>query len=444
MVLSSLQLPPITPRWMQNVIQNNDLLKNIADAVNGSFHLVHADTFAGNLQSFEDVLKKHKIDARVYYAKKANKAGIWLDVSALFNGYVDVASIEEFSHALCHGIQGSHIGVTGASKSNRLLRLALNHNALVAIDALDELDRAIALAQPCQPLRILLRILPPQFPDSRFGLNPSDLSIALQKCVNNRHAVTMEGFSFHLDGYQVQPRASLAFQLINQCLDARKQGLNAHSISIGGGFACSYVKKGDWDRFQQNIDAEYFHSNKTFPKFYPYHQSPSGAAMLDAILQSNNGIRTLSQALNQADISLLMEPGRALVDGAGMSIFPVLGFKQNDEHGLLTVSGLSMSLSEQWKASEFLPDPYLIQRGESREQIPVQAAIGGSSCMEYDMLSWRKISFPARPRFGDLLIYKNTAGYQMDKNESCFHQIPLPPKIVIWQTENGFKWSADQ
>ncbi|MBB4000710.1 hypothetical protein [Aureimonas pseudogalii] len=126
-----------------------------------------------------------------------------------------------------------------------------------------------------------------------------------------------------------------------------------------------------------------------------------------------------------------------------MSVFPVLGFKRNDEHGIVTVAGLSMSLSEQWKGSEYLPSPILIQRGPSRDQTPVQAAIGGSSCMEYDVLTWRKVGFPAAPRARDLLVYSNTAGYQMDKNESEFHQLPLPPKIVLTQQGGRFLWRRD-
>ncbi|MEV8419056.1 hypothetical protein AB0P45_36665, partial [Streptomyces niveus] len=31
---------------------------------------------------------------------------------------------------------------------------------------------------------------------------------------------------------------------------------------------------------------------------------------------------------------------------------------------------------------------------------------------------------------GDLLVYPNTAGYQMDSNESPFHDLAIPPKVV--------------
>ena len=58
--------------------------------------------------------------------------------------------------------------------------------------------------------------------------------------------------------------------------------------------------------------------------------------------------------------------------------------------------------------------------------------------MEYDMLTWRKVWFERPAEVGDLLIYHNTAGYQMDKNESQFHQLPLPTRFVLEElSEDG-------
>ncbi|HEX8932722.1 MAG TPA: Y4yA family PLP-dependent enzyme, partial [Pseudonocardiaceae bacterium] len=70
--------------------------------------------------------------------------------------------------------------------------------------------------------------------------------------------------------------------------------------------------------------------------------------------------------------------------------------------------------------------------------------VGGASCLEYDMVTWRKIPFPRVPRYGDLLVYPNTAGYQMDKNETEFHQIPLPVRVVLSYTESRFQWRLDE
>ncbi|MED7819937.1 MULTISPECIES: alanine racemase [unclassified Francisella] len=431
--------------WAINIQQNTKLLNNIAYAIDGPFHIINPESFANNLSDFQKILQSHNIAGQVYFGKKANKAGAWLTEVAKLNGAVDVASIPEFVHALSKGIRGENIGVTGAAKSDELLWLSARHGALVAIDALDELERAISIvANINNKLRILLRVLPPNSPNSRFGFNSKDIITALERCKDVKNHINMEGFSFHLDGYLVEPRVEMAFMLIDWCIKAREYGFPSSSISIGGGFACSYVEKEDWNSFKDALNSNDFHANKTFSHFYPYYQSPTGANMLDAILKSSIGNISLTNKLIDTQIKLYLEPGRALLDGAGMTVFPVQGFKKNDEHGIVTVAGLSMSLSEQWKNSEFLPSPILIQRGQPRPQNPISGTIGGSSCMEYDVLTWRKIKFPAEPRYGDLLIYPNTAGYQMDKNESEFHQLPLPPKVVVTQQDEEYFWRIDQ
>jgi diaminopimelate decarboxylase len=43
-----------------------------------------------------------------------------------------------------------------------------------------------------------------------------------------------------------------------------------------------------------------------------------------------------------------------------------------------------------------------------------------------DVISHRLINFSTAPQPGDLLIYINTAGYQMDLLENEFHRHPCP------------------
>lgn len=436
-------LPALEHPWAEAVRANLDLLRQIQRAQPGPCHLIHPATFASNYRAFQQALAQRQVSGRVYYGKKANKASAWLREIAQSDGAVDVASVPELVHALANGVRGEMIGVTGAAKSDELIWLAARHGATLAVDALDELERTIAITRHTAPLRILLRVQP-ENSVSRFGLAAEDLKTALHRCQQVGSQIIMDGFSFHLDGYAVEPRAQFAFTLLDQVKQAREAGFPCSAISIGGGFACSYVSEADWARFNAELHPGQFHAEKKFDRFYPYFQGPTGAAMLGAILDSADNGASLASTLRQANVALYLEPGRALLDGAGLSLFPVQGFKRIAEYGMVTVAGLSMSLSEQWKNSEFLPDPVLVQMAEPRVQDPVMAAIGGASCMEYDVLTWRKISFPAPPCYGDLIAYPNTAGYQMDKNESEFHQLALPPKIVITEENGQFVWRRDQ
>lgn len=436
-------LPAIDPPWMDQVRADPTLLAEMAEAVCGPFHVLYPAQFAMNLAAFIDAMVTAGVDGRVYFGKKANKAGCWPKACADANSGVDVASAPELAHALANGVRGEDLVVTGPAKSKELLWLAARHRCLIAVDALDELERVIAVAASADSVRILLRVLPAANPNSRFGLSNIELEHAIERCVEERAHLVMEGFSFHLTGYDVAPRAWQASELIDRCLAVRSRGLAATSVSIGGGFAVNYVGAGAWQDFLRDYQDSWFHTRKTFSGFYPYHQSPAGAEMLSAILASQvpSDHPDLAAKFARTDTALLVEPGRALLDRSGFTVFPVLGYKDRDGYGIITTAGLSLSLSEQWFASEYLPDPVLWPQTEW--SVPTSACVGGSSCLESDMLTWRKIQFRRVPRAGDLLIYPNTAGYQMDSNESGFHQLALPPKIILSIEQDRIRWRLE-
>jgi diaminopimelate decarboxylase len=440
----AISLPAIEPSWVRRIRADPHLLADISHAVRGPFHVLYPAHFAENLDKFNNALAGAGVEGEVFFGKKANKAGCWLAVCAEADAGVDVASAPELVHALRHGVRGENVMVTGAAKSEELLWLAARHQCLIAVDALDELERVIAVAHPNVNVRVLLRVLPDINPHRRFGLSATELDRALERCLHERQRVITEGFSFHLNGYDVAPRASLASDLVDRCVVVRAQGLAAHSISIGGGFAVSYLDAADWQRFNDKYQASWFHGNKTFTHFYPYHQAPTGADMLAAILASaaDGEYPSLGAKLARTGTRLFLEPGRALLDKCGFTVFPVQGFKKLEDYGIVTVAGLSTSVSEQWKGSEYLPDPILWPSAETGG--PIAACVGGASCLEYDMLTWRKVPFPRAPRYGDLLIYPNTAGYQMDKNETEFHGLPLPAKVVVSPAGDGFRWRLDE
>jgi diaminopimelate decarboxylase len=441
---STISLPAIEPYWVQQILADPQLLADIAHAVRGPFHVLYPECFAENLMAFKNALIGAGVEGEVYFGKKANKAACWLSACAEANAGVDVASTPELVHTIGHGVRGEEVMITGATKSEELLWLAVRHRCLIAVDALDELERVITAARSNVTVRILLRVLPDINPHSRFGLRATELDRALERCVQERERVIMEGFSFHLNGYEVAPRASLASDLVDRCVAARTRGLVANSISIGGGFAVSYLDAADWQRFNEYYQDSWFHGNKKFTHFYPYHQTPTGADMLAAILASKvgGGYTSLGVKCAQTGTRLFVEPGRALLDRCGFTVFPVQGFKKMEDYGIVTVAGLSASVSEQWKGSEYLPEPILWPSAETGD--PIDACVGGASCLEYDMLTWRKVPFPRAPHYGDLLVYPNAAGYQMDKNETEFHGLPLPARVVVSHAGNRFRWRLDE
>ncbi|MFD3553488.1 Y4yA family PLP-dependent enzyme [Streptomyces goshikiensis] len=451
--MNSRPLPtlPVLPDAACEQVLASGLLPELAYAFGGPFHFLLPDAFDTNLRAMQDALASAGVDGFVYFAKKANKAAVFVERAAAGGAGVDVASVAELREALGHGVRGEHLVVTGPAKDPALLHLAVQHGALVAVDALDELDALVttALTGRVRPARILLRVLPTAQPHSRFGLSDTELATALDRCVQAGDAVHMEGFSFHLSGYALQPRADLAARLVDLCLKARVQGLEATRISIGGGLPISYSDADSWHGFLAEQNSGHYHAGKTFHTgdFYPYHSPVAGAEALAALLATRpeSCEQPLAALLRDAGVQLLLEPGRALLHQAGATVFRIQGVKDRDGYRILTVDGTSLSLSEQWFNSEYLPDPFLLAQDTAGPVGTFPASVGAATCLESDMLTWRKIPFRTAPRVGDLLVYPNTAGYQMDSNESPFHDLALPPKVVIDHTDRPRpRWRLDR
>jgi diaminopimelate decarboxylase len=443
------QLPALINPSAQTLLEHHEpLLHDLVRGLGSPLHLMLPRAFDENAMAFKAALRESGVSGQVLYAKKANKAQCIVQRCPSHGLGVDAASLEELSASLAAGVPGHHIGISGPAKHPALLRLALQQECLVAVDSEDELLHVAGLASSLgRKARVLLRWRPPSQVRSRFGMDDAQLDEAVTFCAKRQGHLRLEGFSFHLSGYAIDSRARAAHELIDRCMEARRMGLSCDTIDIGGGFAVRYVDSGAWRDFLAAQAAQHYHANKSFEDFYPYASDCPGAQMLTAIFLVQHGQHTLAERMQAHGLRLLLEPGRALLDQAGITAFRVQGVKDKpaEGYGIVTVDGMSFSMSEQWFNSEYLPDPLLVSANANAEDRPLSAAVAGSSCLDSDMVSWRKLHFPRRPRPGDLLVYLNTAGYQMDSNESAFHELPLPRKVVVELDGTGSPhWRLDE
>ncbi|MGW8554903.1 hypothetical protein [Streptomyces tubercidicus] len=137
---------PAHPDPPLDAVLRSGLPQELAYAFGGPFHLLLPDRFDANTAAFRAALAEAGADGRTYFAKKANKAAVWIERCAMGGTGVDVAAVGELREALGHGVRGEDIVVTGPAKAGDLLRVAVLQGCLIAVDALDELDRVIALA----------------------------------------------------------------------------------------------------------------------------------------------------------------------------------------------------------------------------------------------------------------------------------------------------------
>ncbi|MFD9666559.1 alanine racemase [Rhodococcus sp. NPDC059968] len=452
--MQSVPLPPLTTPWTDAVTGDARLLRSVSDAFGGPVHLLDPTRFTANTLEFAGVFDDAGVTGTVYFGKKANKASAFVDAIADLAADdrrtgrhrrfgIDVASAGEFRQALAAGVRGSDLLITGPHKPTELLTLAVRHDAIVTVDSPTELKALADLSRGLR-VRIMLRALP-SGTTSRFGMTDDELTFAEKLASERPIDITLLGYSFHLSGYSIRDRRDHAHRMIDRIQTVRRTGrLAPDTISLGGGLPISYVHQENWQQFLDPRTPHHFHAGKTFDSYYPYYSATTGAAALRAILtDTDSGATPLAHVCQDNDISLFVEPGRALLDRAGVTVFPILGVKDRSP-GLIIVDGTSLSLSEQWFDTEFVPDPQLVAEHTPVNELPFFASVGASTCLESDMLTWRVIEFPYRPTTGSYLVYHNTAGYQMDSNESAFHDMPIPPKVVVTLDDGHPRWTLDR
>ncbi|UQX03977.1 alanine racemase [Streptomyces sp. RerS4] len=411
------------------------LLADLLDGLGSPLHVVLPEIFEENVAGLRQAFAEAGVTAGILFAKKANKADCYVTSAAALGVGVDVAGAPELVKALAGGVPGHRIGVSGPEKDDALHALAVQHGCLVAVDSLSELRRLAATARLAgREGRVLLRSRTAGQAGSRFGLSAAEREAAVGLCVELADHISLRGFSFHLNGYSTAERATAANEMIEHCLDARRRGAtSAEVVDIGGGLPVRYVDPRLWDAFLEQNEPSHYHGGKSFKDFYPYGGQSAPQAVRAIMAHPVDGAQSLAAKAGRHGVRFVVEPGRALLDQAGFTLYRVQQVddrRDTDGYAIVTVAGSSFSLSEQWFNSDYLPDPLLLSAGPVADEV-FPACVAGSTCLESDLVTWRKIGFPRPVRRGDHLVYLNTAGYQMDSNESPFHDAALPLKAVL-------------
>jgi diaminopimelate decarboxylase len=423
----------------------SDLVKQHGSPLN----LVWPHAFELNTKALQTVLNQHNVCHAIFYGAKANKSQSLLSAAANSGIGVDVSSIHELEAALRAGTPAAQICATGPAKTVVFHQALISAGSLICVDSLEEFNHLKtvieSLAAPAKA-RVLLRYRPASCPKSRFGMGFEDLLECLQRLTREPGNFHFEGFHFHLGGYGFESRAQAFREVTGFVEAAREMGLNPQMIDIGGGLPIRYVEPQAYSRFLQNDNKPDHYYNHVVPdSYYPYGSELTAPQWLTLFLQADHspGL-SIANYLNMQKITLALEPGRSLVDQAAISLFRITRTKKlADNKIVIFVEGSSFSACETWFSSEYLVDPILISTNEL-PNTPTQAYIAGHSCLDDDVITHRLINFGTAPQAGDLLIYVNTAGYQMDLLENEFHRHPLPRRLMATCcTEGNYAFSPD-
>lgn len=434
-------LAPLLHPYIARLIETEpQTLTALINRYGSPLHIVWPQIVQHNVDNFRTVLARHDVRYGMFYGAKANKSPALVRAAVEAGIGVDVSSVYEMRDALRAGIDPSRLCATGPAKTRVFHAALVSCGALISLDSIEEFDDLQALVREIEPdraVRVLLRYRPDGATASRFGMSMEAVLDCLLRLVEQRKDFSLEGFHFHLSGYDAAPRAQAVIESMQLIDAARHFGLDPKILDIGGGLPVRYVDTDHYDTFLREQRAGDYRHGKVPASFYPYGGKTGAAEWLDRLLAMPCAPDlSIAGYLNEQNLTLAIEPGRSLVDQAAISVFRITRVKRLCAgNAVIFVEGSSFSACETWFASEFLVDPILVPAPERRTDgaaaTPIRAYIAGHSCLDDDVVTNRLIAFPVEPHAGDLLVYANTAGYQMDLLENEFHRHPMPRRICI-------------
>lgn len=457
---------PLTPHlhsWITDLRKDKTLLVKTIQEEDSPINIHHLGPFVENIQSYQQVFQKYELRHGIYFARKANKCISFAKQAFNCGQGVDTASLNELRQCLEAGISAQVLLVTAAVKNKNLLELAVENHVTVVLDNRDEylLLRQIAREKK-KNIPVMVRVsgftLNGRLLHSRFGFSLIGAQDLIEEIHSEQGWLGYTGLHFHLNGYAVDERVAA----IEQCIDLidrlRSQGISTDSLDIGGGFPVNYLEDHEeWVAFHRELKLALLDQRTPLtyqndplgmvktatgiqgePLVYPYSNANYKELFLDRILKSFSEIYRIPihELIQQRNLEVRLEPGRSLVDQAGVTVAVVV-FRKWDTSGELLI-GLEMNRSQLRSSSaDFLVDPIHIPLlGESNSQAPCFGFLVGAYCLEQELILKRKIRFEKFPEVGDLVLFPNTAGYMMHFFESEAHRFNLAKNVFYQTAEN--------
>lgn len=437
--------------WVSQMVGDEKSLAHAIEKFGSPLHIHCEDPFIANIRAFSQVLCNAGIRGRVYYARKANAYGAFVKAAAAAGAGVDVASLYELKQTLDQGVDGSDMIVTASSKSHALLELAVASRVCVVLDNWTELERLKKISMG-RPSEVLIRLCGFSFQQgakaSRFGF---PLSQAME-VVASLGDLKLRGFQFHLDGYSCEERVLAIEETLPLFSDSRELGHNPTTLDIGGGFPVRYLEKPEQfgDFLAEIVAAQagrrpaFTYRNDAFavslqdgqpvaPRLYPFASPRPKHEFLQDILQSKlSSGSSVAEAVKAHNIELCVEPGRALLDGAGVTVASVSHDKRLEDGSRFVT--LDMNQTQCRAVSlEFCVDPLWLGVRTDEAQ---PGFLAGDTCMESDLILRRMVAIPSPLPENALVLFPNTAGYHMHLFQSPGHREGLPQNLA-WSAQRG-------
>ena len=357
------------------------------------------------LRACAEAYRRAAPDAFLAYSVKAFPSIALLRLFAILGLGADVSTDGELAYAVAAGMPGERLVVHGNNKSDEELRAAAEAGAhYVVIDALDEIERAVAAGVG----RVLIRVTPGIEAEthtaiatghhgSKFGLPPHQ---ALEAIAHGQAAgLEVAGLHAHIGSQLLETQAARTNVdwLAGFAADCRAElGWTPRVVDLGGGLGIQYV---------------------------PNEPAPAIEDFVSALVSQVEHAWRLHELPLPA---LVLEPGRSLVGRAGVTLYRIGVVKSASE--TMTYVAIDGGMSDNPRPQLYAARYSALLANRAEEPTGGMYAVCGKHCESGDVLIER-VSLP-EPRRGDLLAVPATGAYTLGMG-SNYNATPRPAAVVV-------------
>jgi diaminopimelate decarboxylase len=461
-------LPPRIDPLVRSFLADETGPAGLLGRFGSPLNVLFPEIFERNVAGFRDELDAAGLRYRICYAHKANQGRAFVRTALATGIGIDVASPGELDSALAAGFPADRIEATGP-KGRGFLGVLAGSGVTVNVDNVWELGELIRLARAAgHRTPLLVRVCGfGRGRPSRFGVPAARFDAVTDLLSAAQDAVDFLGLSFHLDSSEARDKVFAVDACLRLLEQAWAAGLSPRVIDVGGGFRQAFadrpepfadygqaVRRGlaghgprlTWGsatlgyRYEDGGIRGTLTSGK-------YAGTAGGRDFLRELMASplpGQGGRAAGRVLRENLIELWLEPGKALVDHAGLTLASVEFTKEAADGSVLV--NLDLSRDKICPADqEVMLDPVVVYRSPAPGPAgpPTGVFFAGNLCLERDMIFNHLTFVPRLPEPGDIVAFVNTAGYQMDLSASAALMQRQPAKAVVRSTAGGFAVHAD-
>lgn len=362
------------------------------------------DTLRGAYRSMLKAFNSRWPRTRIAWSVKTNYISAIAAVLRSEGAYGEVVS--GFEYGICRdiGIPGAEIIFNGPWKSDSELRTAFSEGAQVNIDGRDELTRVLAIADTLdKPVRVGMRVnvrlnYPPW---DKFGFRVDEAgTLEAARAITRHPKLQLCGLHLHVGTYV--PDVSLYRQGMSELVTLalilqRELNVTIETLDMGGGYATRNTLRGVM-----------LQGMATAPSYDDYAQAIT-APLLEA------------QGLFRQPPTLVLEPGRGLVDEAANFITTVLAVKhpQGSQKTAILDAGVHILPTAYWYEHEVRP---VVDDGRALQHY----RLAGLLCMQIDVLREQVVLPELSP--GTRLVVRDVGAYNFSQSMQF---IQLRPNYVM-------------